>query len=384
MRICQFFYKVLLNRVIKIKRILAQLQCILLLMILCSCSPVTENVEEQASKYALIDLHLHLDGSVSPDAMIKMAEMSDIQLSVTDPEELTKMLSAPENCKDLNEYLQCFDLPLQVLQTKETISFSVYDLVKRLETQGLLYAEIRFAPQLHMRNALTQQEVVEAAIDGLNQATAETNLNANLILCCMRGEGNEKENLETVRLTELYLGKGVVACDLAGAEAIYPSSDYEELFKYASSMGVPFTFHAGEASGVYSVRDGLSFGAHRIGHGIRSFDDAATQKMIIDKNATLELCPTSNLQTKALPKVKTIKDYPINAFFENGVAVTINTDNMTVSNTTLANEFSKLLNNNVITSEQAKQIVYNSVDAAFLPENEKNALRILCDERMKP
>ncbi|MEG1925985.1 MAG: hypothetical protein RR415_09585, partial [Ruthenibacterium sp.] len=102
---------------IKIKRILAQLQCILLLMILCSCSPVTENVEEQASKYALIDLHLHLDGSVSPDAMIKMAEMSDIQLSVTNPEELAKMLSAPENCKDLNEYLQCFDLPLQVLQT---------------------------------------------------------------------------------------------------------------------------------------------------------------------------------------------------------------------------------------------------------------------------
>lgn len=199
----------------------------------------------------------------------------------------------------------------------------------------------------------------------------------------MRGEGNEEENLETVRLTKLYLEKGVAACDLAGAEAIYPSKDYEELFSHAKEIGVPFTFHAGEASDSSSVRDGLSFGAQRIGHGIRTFNDDSTKSMINERGAVLELCPTSNLQTKALEGVETVKDYPLGAFFDSKVAVTINTDNMSVSNTTLEKEFEKLLSNGVITKEQAKQVVYNAVNAAFLPQNEKDELKALCDKRIE-
>lgn len=355
---------------------------ILLLVGLCSCTTANLSKEIDGGKYALIDLHLHLDGSISPDAMIRMAEMSDLQLPTTEHEALAKMLAVPEDCEDLTEYLQCFDLPQQVLQTEETISFSVYDLITRLSEQGLLYAEIRFAPQLHLQKGLTQQEVVEAAIAGLNDATSQTGMKANLILCCMRGQGNEEENLETVRLTKLYLNNGVVACDLAGAEALYPSSDYKDLFQYAKDIGVPFTFHAGEADDSSSVRDGMSFGAQRIGHGIRTFNDEATKKMIYEKDVFLEICPTSNLQTKALQGIENIKDYPLAAFFDSNVAITINTDNMTVSNTTLKNEFEKLLKNNVITPKQAEQVVYNAVNAAFLTQSEKEQLKSLCDKRL--
>ena len=142
----------------------------------------------------MIDLHLHLDGSLTPEYIIDQAKKQNIELPTYDANELKNYLTVPKDCESLNDYLKCFDLPLSVMQTKDAISSAVSDLLKRLKKQELIYAEVRFAPQLHTRKGLSQSEIVEAAIDGLKSS----DLDANLILCCMRGDTNENENLETV------------------------------------------------------------------------------------------------------------------------------------------------------------------------------------------
>ena len=335
------------------------------------------------SYYALIDLHLQLDGALSPEALCEMARISNINLPTTDLNELRAFMECPEDCESLNDYLECFDFPQQVMQHKDAIEYGVYDLVKRLDKQGLLYAEIRYAPQLHLENGLTQDEVVQASISGLNAALAECDMQAQLILCCMRGDNNDELNKTTVELTKKYLGRGVAACDLAGAEALFKTEKYKSLFDYAASLGVPYTIHAGEADEVSSMQDAISFGTHRIGHGIRSYNDNHTLTLLYDKNITLELCPTSNLQTKAVGSINSMSQYPICEFINRNVKVTVNTDNMTVSNTTLLKEFQKLFKFGVINSEQAEIIVRNSVDAAFLSDDQKKDLLEKCQKIMR-
>ena len=187
----------------------------------------------------MIDLHLHLDGSLSPEEILELAARSGITLPQRDPASLRPLLMAEPDCRDLGEYLQKFDLPLQVLQTEETLSLAVHFLVKRLAAQGLCYAEIRFAPQLHLARGLTQRQVVAAAVDGLHRGITESGMPAQLILCCMRFTGNQEANLETVRTAKQFLDAGVCAVDLAGNEAAFPTRDFAPIFQLANALDVP-------------------------------------------------------------------------------------------------------------------------------------------------
>ncbi|MBQ7874879.1 MAG: adenosine deaminase [Oscillospiraceae bacterium] len=313
----------------------------------------------------LIDLHLHLDGSLSVKSVKELAAMQNIE--IPEEAELIKQLRVNEDCKDLTEYLEKFAFPGMLLQTKEAIALSVYNLQEELKEQGLIYAEIRFAPQLHTHKGLSQREIVEAAIEGLNRS----DFCANLILCCMRGSDNHEENLETVRMAKEYLGKGVCCLDIAGAEALFPTEDFEDLFTLAKELGVPYTIHAGEADGPKSVYKALEYGTKRIGHGVHSIEDENLLKKLADEGITLELCPTSNLHTCIFEK---IEDYPIRKFMEKDVKVTVNTDNMTVSNVTLGSEFEKLIAAFDLTDEEVKDIARNSVNACFATAEIKAAL----------
>lgn len=247
---------------------------------------------KSVKNYGMIDLHLHLDGSLSVKTVRELARIQGVEVS-HDDSVLLKRLQVSESCRDLNEYLEKFSFPCSLLQTRNAIEKAVYNLQEELKAQGLLYAEIRFAPQLHTFQGLTQAAVVEAAVNGLEAS----NFKANLILCCMRGDDNYLQNMETVRVAAQYLGKGVCAVDLAGAEALYKTSDFEELFRFAREMGIPFTIHAGEADGPDSVRTAVRFGARRLGHGVRSVEDSALLRCLKETGITLELCPTSNLNT---------------------------------------------------------------------------------------
>lgn len=320
----------------------------------------------------MIDLHLHLDGSLTPEDILSLAEIAQIPLPCDDRDSLRPLLQVDPDCRNLGEYLEKFDLPLQVLQTEQTISLSVYYLIKRLAADRLVYGEIRFAPQLHQAGGLSQQQVVAAAVAGLEKGVREFGIPAQLILCCMRDGNNQQANMETVRAAKEFLGKGVCALDLAGNEAAFPTKDFAEIFQIARDSNVPFIIHAGEAAGAESVWQALDLGAKRIGHGIRAIEDAALVAALREKKTPLEMCFTSNLQTKA---ANSPERYPLCAFLQQGLSVTVNTDNMTVSGTDLRREYRLLKEAFGLTEEVLQEIACNAADAAFLPKEQKTQLK---------
>ena len=320
-------------------------------------------------KYAIVDLHLHLDGSLSAKAIIEVARKEGIKLPTENEEELNKYLMVPENCQSLNEYLERFALPNLVLQTKFGLETCTLDLLKRLADDGLKYVEIRMAPQLSTAKGLTQEEVVEILIKTLGKAE-NFGISSNLILCMMRGNNTKRNNLETITVAKKFLGRGVVAMDLAGAESLFPNEMFDEEFKLINKMSIPLTIHAGEASGAESVMSALKYGASRIGHGIHSIEDKSVLKELKDKNIFLEVCPKSNLDTKTISKYE---DLPLKEFAKHGIKVTINTDDMTVSNTTLKQEYETLAKMG-FKEKDLKQFAINSIEASFASKELKQKL----------
>ena len=317
-----------------------------------------------------IDLHFHLDGAITVEIAKKLAELQGIELPTNSNRKLEKILSVSDDCEDLNEFLECFEQPLILLQTPEGIREAVRLIADKVKSQGVIYAEIRFAPQNHTEKGMSQEDVIKAALEGMKL----TDLKMNLILCLMRGEGNEDENEETLMLAKKYLvtDSGVVAIDIAGAEGLFPTENYQTIFEKAYFTGVPFTIHAGEADGPESVRKAIGYGAKRIGHGVRSKEDPEVLQMIKDKGIFLEMCPTSNRLTKA---VEDMADYPLIEYLDQGIKVTINTDDMGIERTTMAKEFKYMRKMFGLTPEQERILQNNAVDAAFTKTEVKDWLR---------
>lgn len=314
----------------------------------------------------LIDLHLHLDGSISVPMARRLAEL-DGRVLDEDDASLGRRLSVTYDCRDLNEYLQKFDFTANLLETREQLSECMYLLQEELVQLGYLYAEIRFAPQRHGARGLSQREAVEAVLEGLGRSCFE----AGVILCCMRGDDTREANLETVRLASEYLGRGVVALDLAGAEALFPTKDFADVFAYARELGVPFTIHAGEADGPESVRAALEFGASRIGHGIRSIEDDSLVELLARDGVPLEMCPTSELQTSAIDDYA---KFPLRQLIERGVNVTVNADNMGVSVTDVRRELLLLAGIFELTDADVQKLLVNAARAAFAGDALKDEL----------
>lgn len=318
-----------------------------------------KNLIEKIKSMPKVELHLHLDGSI-PITYVKE------KYNLTDEQIRLKMI-AGEKCKNLNDYLTCFDFPISIMQTKEEIKNITIELLKELKLQKVVYVEIRFAPQFHTSKGLTQEDVVKTVIE----AKQAVDIKSNIILCVMRGKDNMEENYETVKIAKKYLNKGVCAIDLAGAEALYKTKEYKEIFNYAKKLGLPFTIHSGEADGVESIRSAIEFGAKRIGHGVRAIEDKTLIDYIKENNIVLEVCPTSNIQTCICNSYDT---HPIVKLLDFGVLVTINTDNMTVSNTSLSNEYIKLVENTRINYDDLVKMNKNSIKAAFISKKEQEEL----------
>ena len=313
-----------------------------------------------------VDLHLHLDGAITVEIAKELARIQNMSLAESDDRELEAALTVPEDCESLNDFLRCFALPLTLMQTPEGLQEAVRLVMENVKSQGVVYAEIRFAPQLHRDRGMTQEDAVKAALKGL----AKSGLKGNLILCCMRGEDNDAENAETLDLARKYLVEdgGVTAIDIAGAEALYPTSKYRALFARAKEMGVPFTIHAGEADGPESVRLAIEYGAKRIGHGVRIYEDPDVVELVRAQGVTLEMCPTSNRQTQA---IKDMSKYPFMDYLAKGIKVTLNTDDMAIEGTTLADEFRYMEKTFSLTGEQERVILENAVNAAFTTDEAK-------------
>ena len=321
-----------------------------------------------------IELHCHLDGSVRVETMLDIAKKENIDLTSYDINDVKKLVQVPLDCTSLNEYLEKFDLPNKVTQTKENIKRVTFELVEDVARENVKYIEIRFAPMLHMQKGLSIKEVIQSVLDGMNKACEIYDIKANLILGCMRNMTLE-DALKVIKEGEEFIGKGVVAVDLCGPEEEGFVSKYKDAIDFARSLGYRITIHAGEAASGQNVIDAINIlGAERIGHGVYIKDMKDAYDLVKSTNVTLEMCPTSNLHTKAVDKAC---NYPFFKFYKDGLSVTLNTDNRTVSNVDLTNEVSLIKDNFNMSDEDYKNIYLNTVNVTFADEDTKTWLRSL-------
>lgn len=311
------------------------------------------------TNFPKIDLHLHIDGSLSLPCFQTLA--SNVGLSMTDAQ-IRKAVMVSDTCQSLPEYLQCFELPTRLLQTEKALTLSTFDLIRNLEAQGLFYAELRFAPQHYTKQGLTQQQTVAAVLKGVDMAKkAGFHIRIGILLC-MLVNGSPADNQETAELAVAYKDIGIAGLDLAGPESAVPMSEFQLLFHFAYQSGLPFTIHAGECGDYENISRAISFGARRIGHGCAARFSEECMRLLEKEQVILEMCPTSNIQTKAVP---TLSEHPIRLFFDRGIAVTVNTDNMTVSNTTLDKEYELLKKQFHFTDQELAKMSQTALRGAF-------------------
>ncbi len=307
-----------------------------------------------------VELHCHLDGSLSQSFIEK-------QLGRTvRPEEL----SVAEDCRSLAEYLEKFSLPGLCLTDENGLEEASFDVLRSMSKENICYAEIRFAPLLHENEKMGCDKVIEAVLRGMERGKEAFGIDYGVITCAMRHH-SEEENRRMIKTARTYLGQGVCAADLAGAEASYPMSEFMNLFEETHKLGMPFTLHAGECGSVANIVDSVNVGAGRVGHGIAMRGNKAVQEELKQKRIGIEMCPISNLQTKA---VQSTADYPIREFIDAGLRVTVNTDNRTVSNTTMAKELEFVQRTYGIQDDEILLLMKNAVDAAFAEDAVKERL----------
>lgn len=314
-----------------------------------------------------IDLHCHLDGSMQAESISKILTDLGEPYPV---EELKKKLFVPETCESLAEYLQCFDLPIKCIQTKEGLMASAKELALLAAAENVKYLEVRFAPTFSTNNGMKVVEIIESVEAGLAKARSEADIETGIIVCAMRHLDMDTNLAMLKEARELY-GAGVVACDLAGDEKAFPNSQYVEFFKKATEYGMPFTIHSGECGSTENIKTALELKAKRIGHGIAMGKDPELIKECAKAGIGVEICPTSNIQTKAIDK---FANYPFPAMKEAGVKISVNTDNRTVSQTNSTKEFSRLLFQFGLNEDDLKKIYRDSVDMIFADDDCKDRL----------
>ncbi|MCD8384858.1 MAG: adenosine deaminase [Clostridiales bacterium] len=313
-----------------------------------------------------VELHCHLDGSIRPQ------RMTDYLRSVGEPvpADLENQIFAGEECESLTAYLRCFALPVRLLQTEAGLERAVIDLLEDARRDNIRYLEIRFAPNLHLAGGLTYDRVFQAVERGRRAGMAATGVYCRFIACGLRTD-SEEHNLTMLEAAKDWFPRLFCAADLAGDENGHPMEESKRYFQQVNRLGIPFTVHAGETGVRENVRLALDYGAARIGHGIAMSGDRALQRRCREAGVGIELCPTSNFQTRA---ARSWAGYPIREYLDAGVPVTLNTDNRTVSRTTLTREYRRAVEEGGCTREDAIALVRGGVAMSFAPETVKAAI----------
>ncbi len=311
-----------------------------------------------------LDLHCHLDGSLSPDFV------SSVLPEYTDSNELLSAMQAPADCSSLTEYLRCFDIPIRALQNATSLTNAVVDVIRQAYEENVRYIELRFAPSFSVNDNFSYNDVCEAAIKGSQIGYARYEVHSSIILCAMR-HLDVTTNLKVLKAAREYLGYGICALDLAGDESMFPNEMFVDLFKEANRLEVPYTIHSGECGSTENVRMALSLGAKRVGHGIALIKEPSLIKECMDVRMGLELCPTSNFQTKASDSYA---NYPLKKYLELGLPATVNTDNRTVSNTNMTDEIKLITSKLGIDKADLKMLYTNAVEISFADDNIKHQL----------
>ncbi len=339
---------------------------------------LSSNVLLQAPK---VLLHDHLDGGMRPLSVIELAdETGYLGLPTTDPQELAEWMTRGADRKDLVLYLDTFAHTTGVMQTADALHRVARECVEDLVADGVVYAEIRFAPELHTGQGLSMDDVLEAVTSGFADASAGTPLTIRTICSAMR---HQRNSLEVSQLSVRWRDKGVIGFDIAGPEKGFPPDDHMLAFQYAQRENFHFTIHAGEAYGPPSIWKALQWcGAERLGHGVRIVDDITIDEdgnaelghlahSIRDRRVPLEVCPTSNLHTGV---VDDLAEHPIKLFKDLKFRVTLNTDNRLMSNISMTKEMENMVRVFDWDLHDMQWLTVNAMKSAFLPFDERLSL----------
>ncbi|MCB4207938.1 adenosine deaminase [Arthrobacter sp. UM1] len=352
-----------------------------------------------------VSLHDHLDGGLRPETIIEIAAEIGHELPETDPDRLAEWFHESADSGSLVRYLETFDHTIAVMQRAEDLERVAREFVEDLADDGVVYGEIRWAPEQHLTRGLTLDEAVEAVQRGLEQGVESAAIKGQTIrvgqlVSAMR---QTDRGLEIAELALRHRERGAVGFDIAGPEAGFPPSRFEDAFTLLAREQFPATVHAGEADGVESIRDALVAGrAQRLGHGVRiaedievSFDGSKDEdgapratadlgqvaSWVRDRQIPLEVCPSSNLQTGAIDTIagsveegRDIDNHPIDMLVQLGFNVTINTDNRLMSDVSLSDEFELLAEVFDYEAEDFLELTLNAAQAAFLPLEDRDAL----------
>jgi adenosine deaminase len=316
------------------------------------------------------ELHCHLDGSVRPETLIDLGKEYSIPMPVSDAEQLRDYMHVTD-ARHLEDYLARFDVTLSVLQTADALERVSYELAEDAFKDGVRYIEVRYSPVLNIRKGLSLEEAVESAIRGLARAERDFDITGRVIVCALRNL-SPATSLELARLAVAYKDRGVVGFDLAGGELGFPASAHADAFEFARGHDLACTCHAGEGDSAASVRSAIhTCGAHRIGHGTRLIEDASLTEYVNDRRIAVEVCLTSNVQTRA---AESYEKHPLRQYFDAGLNVVLNTDNRLMSATTLTDEYVHASNHLGFTFDELASIALNSFESAFLSWPERQIL----------
>ncbi|PSK63140.1 Adenosine deaminase [Micromonospora sp. MH33] len=335
-------------------------------------------------------LHDHLDGGLRPATIVELAAEAGHELPTTDPEALGRWFAEAANSGSLERYLETFAHTVAVMQTGPALRRVARECALDLAGDGVVYAEVRFAPEQHLEQNLTLDEVVDAVVTGFREgsalaAEAGTPIRVGTLLTAMRHAARSQEIAE---LAVRHRDTGVVGFDIAGAEAGFPPTRHLDAFEYLQRENFHFTIHAGEAFGLPSIWQAIQWcGADRLGHGVRIVDDITPGNppalgrlaaYVRDKRIPLELCPSSNVQTGA---AASIADHPIGLLRDLRFRVTVNTDNRLMSGTSMSREMALLVDAFGYGWKELQWFTINAMKSAFIPFDER--LKII-DEVIKP
>jgi len=329
-------------------------------------------------KLPKIELHEHLDGSLRIATIVELAQEAGVRLPTDDPKILAQILSPGPS--SLENYLRAFSVTGSVMQSAKALSRTAFETVEDWYLDGIVYGEVRFAPEQHTLGGLSVEEVVEAVLRGLEEGRRAYPVQTGLILCSMR---HNTPNLIAAKLVHRYCKDGVVGYDIAGEEAPFPPSLHKEAFDYCADNFLAATCHAGEVTGPDYIREALlACRSLRIGHGTQLIQEWGSPPLppgqqsltgwILEHQTPLELCLSSNLQTKACPD---LLSHPFEAFRQHGLAVTLCTDNRLVSATSLSQELELARQTWGLTDKDILELQKTALKAAFCPNETKTWIR---------
>ncbi len=351
-----------------------------------------EPIAELVRRAPKVLLHDHLDGGLRPQTILELASESGHELPVDEADGLRRWFEESADSGSLERYLETFEHTVAVMQTAEQLRRVARECVLDLAEDGVVYAEVRYAPEQHLRGGLSLPEVVEAVGSGFAEgeelaARSGIPIVVRQLLTAMRHQARSREIAE---LTVQFRDRGVVGFDIAGAEAGYPPTRHLDAFEYLQRENAHFTIHAGEAFGLPSIWQAIQWcGADRLGHGVRIIDDISVgpdgaprlgrlASYVRDKRIPLEMCPSSNVQTGA---AASIAEHPIGLLTKLRFRVTVNTDNRLMSGTSMSGEMTKLVEAFGYGVEDLRWFTINAMKSAFVPFDERLAI---IDDTIKP